>query len=398
MTKYCWLLILGSTFAADLEWKAEFRYRAESDKGGVAIDTLYNSGRNTFHYTRSRISLRLKKGPVNGFAQLQDSRLLGAESNRSGKTELSETKVEFHQIYFEIHNLLKRNWSMKFGRFDLPLGGERLFSKTNWNNVGRSFEGIHSFGSNRLGRLDLFSLFIEENSKTLPSDEYDHVINGLQFNRKRNIGLFRSLDLYFFNERFKESDSILNQYRNMIGSRFLFTFMFMGIESEYAYQYGKLDNVFDNESNDIDSRMVVFNVHLDLSMIPVVEKISFGNEYFSGFDSSKSKITGFANPWGADHKYHGYFDRHTRFNDNFQQGLNEWNIKTILSLPGDFKLNFHYHDFKDGVDSVPLGTELDVVISKKLSSGGVLQQGFARYWEDGGSQLDYSWLMLTFTL
>ena len=45
---------------------------------------------------------------------------------------------------------------------------------------------------------------------------------------------------------------------------------------------------------------------------------------------SQSKITGFANPWGAGHKYHGYYDTHTRFNDNFQDGLFEWNVKTVI--------------------------------------------------------------------
>ena len=105
-----------------------------------------------------------------------------------------------------------------------------------------------------------------------------------------------------------------------------------------------------------------------------------------------------ANPWGAGHKYHGYFDRHTRFGDNYRSGLDEWNVKTVFSLPGELKLNIHYHNFKDGLRFDPLGTELDIVFSKKLRFDGVLQQGFARYWEENGDQLDYSWLMLTFTL
>ncbi len=398
MNRYGWVILLGIIYSADMEWKAEFRYRAESDKGGTAVDTLYDSGRNTFHFTRSRVSLRLSKGPVTGFAQFQDSRMLGDETNRSGSTKPSDTKVELHQVYFQVHDILKRNWSIRFGRFELPLGGERLFSKTNWNNVGRSFEGIHSFGLNRFGRLDLFSLFLAENSKIFPSDEYDHVINGIYFNRKRDIGLFRSLDLYYINERLADIESSKDKYRKMIGSRVQFSFLFFGVESEYAYQFGKLEDPNSDNLNDIQSRMAIFNAHMDLTMLPVIDMISFGQEYFSGYDSSQSKITGFANPWGAGHKYHGYYDTHTRFNDNFQDGLFEWNVKTALSLPNGFKLNIHYHNFKDGVDFEPYGTEMDVVISKKLSSGGVFQQGFSRYWQDGGSQLDYSWLMLTFTL
>jgi hypothetical protein len=394
--KILWICLLGIVTAADLEWKGEFRYRVESDKGMSNSDSLFNSGRNTFHYTRSRISLRMVQGPITGFAQIQDSRLLGGEENLSGSSKPSGTKIEFHQVYFEIHNLLKRNWSMRFGRFELPLGGERLFSKTNWNNFGRSFEGMHSFGSNRIGRLDLFSLFIVERSNEYPSDEYDEVINGLYFTKKRDIGLFRLLDLYMINEQTQSIDLNRDLYRNTVGSRMFIKFLFLDIVSEFAYQFGKWEN--GSLFIDIKSEMFVLNARIDLSMIPIVEMISFGKENFTGFDSTLSNISGFANPYGAGHKYHGYYDNHTRFNDNFQKGLDEWNVKTVFSLPGDFKLNVHYHDFKDGVHSDPLGTELDLIFSKKLGFGGVLQQGFARYWEDGGSQLDYSWLMLTFTL
>ena len=73
------LVLLSSIFAADLEWQADFRYRLESDKDIENTDSIYTRGRNTFHYTRFRISLRLVEGPITGFAQLQDSSLLGGE-------------------------------------------------------------------------------------------------------------------------------------------------------------------------------------------------------------------------------------------------------------------------------------------------------------------------------
>jgi len=36
--------LLGIVTAADLEWKGEFRYRVESDKGMSNSDSLFNSG------------------------------------------------------------------------------------------------------------------------------------------------------------------------------------------------------------------------------------------------------------------------------------------------------------------------------------------------------------------
>lgn len=403
MNKYFSVLVLlSSIFAADLEWQADFRYRLETDKDIENTDSIYTRGRNTFHYTRSRISLRLVEGPITGFAQLQDSRLLGGEDNFAGLSKASGVKIEFHQIYFQVNNLLKRNWSMKFGRFEMPLGAQRLFSKNNWNNYGRSFEGVHSFTKNRFGSINLFYLINEENSGTADSDYYDERINGIYLSPLMNHLPFIDMnvfDLYWYNyikdETFLTDQSVKIE-RSTMGSRWAFSFLFTKFEGEFAIQSGKFNQ--SSSISEIDANFNVFNFHLDLSRLPVISKISFGKEYFSGDDTLTANLEGFANPWGAGHKYHGYTDQFTRFNDNDRSGLDEWNVKAEFSLPGNFMLNVHYHDFKDVIKSDPLGTELDVVISKKMGFGGVLQQGFAVYWPEEGEKIQYSFFMLNITL
>ena len=403
MNKYFSVLVLlSSIFAADLEWQADFRYRLETDKDIENTDSIYTRGRNTFHYTRSRISLRLVEGPITGFAQLQDSRLLGGEDNFAGLSKASGVKIEFHQIYFQVNNLLKRNWSMKFGRFEMPLGAQRLFSKNNWNNYGRSFEGVHSFTKNRFGSINLFHLINEENSGTADSDYYDERINGIYLSPLMNHLPFIDMnvfDLYWYNyikdETFLTDQSVKIE-RSTMGSRWIFNFLFTKFEGEFAIQSGKFNQ--SSSISEIDANFNVFNFHLDLSRLPVISKISFGKEYFSGDDTLTANLEGFANPWGAGHKYHGYTDQFTRFNDNDQSGLDEWNVKAEFSLPGNFMLNVHYHDFKDVNKSDPLGTELDIVISKKMGFGGVLQQGFAVYWPEEGEKIQYSFFMLNITL
>ena len=403
MNKYFSVLVLlSSIFAADLEWQADFRYRLETDKDIENTDSIYTRGRNTFHYTRSRISLRLVEGPITGFAQLQDSRLLGGEDNFAGLSKASGVKIEFHQIYFQVNNLLKRNWSMKFGRFEMPLGAQRLFSKNNWNNYGRSFEGVHSFTKNRFGSINLFYLINEENSGTADSDYYDERINGIYLSPLMNHLPFIDMnvfDLYWYNyikdETFLTDQSVKIE-RSTMGSRWAFSFLFTKFEGEFAIQSGKFNQ--SSSISEIDANFNVFNFHLDLSRLPVISKISFGKEYFSGDDTLTANLEGFANPWGAGHKYHGYTDQFTRFNDNDRSGLDEWNVKAEFLLPGNFMLNVHYHDFKDVIKSDPLGTELDVVISKKMGFGGVLQQGFAVYWPEEGEKIQYSFFMLNITL
>ncbi len=392
-------MLLSLVSAADLEWQAEFRYRLETGKS----DSLFYKKANTINYTRSRISLKFINGPIMALAQLQDSRILGRYYNSPGITQASGLKIEFHQIYFQVNNLLKRNWTMRFGRFEMPLGSKRLFSNNNWSNYGRAFEGITSFNQNKFGSLNTFYLINDENSKYSDSDEYDAIIRGFYlspFLKHIPFVKINQLDFYLYNYIYNEldiHDRLFTEDRDTFGTRWIFSFLFAQFEGEYAFQSGK--NKGSYYSSKISSYMNVLNFHFDLSFIPVLSRLSFGKEYFSGDDPSTTiDLEGFANPWGEDHKYHGYFDKHTRFNNNYSDGLDEWNVKAEFSLRGGVKLNVHYHDFKDGIKSDPLGTELDIVFSKKLGFGGVLQQGFARYWEEGGDQLDTGWFMLTFIL
>jgi len=391
--------------ASELEWKAEFRYRLEGNKS----DSLYSSKASTINYMRSKISLKFINGPVSALAQLQDSRYLGDEYNQSGfasHTNIYNT-FYFHQLYFQVDHLLKRNWSVKIGRFEMPLGSERLFSRNNWSNYGRSFDGIHSTTRIRFGELNIFQLLISDHFRDQNiNDDFDQKLSGLYFSTVfqlfKNINI-PNFDLYYYSNNFDYKSNWLEKNsrfdRRTLGVRINFNIFSHIIEWEQGIQSGKItDQDIESRSGDINAFFNVLNLHVNLQDTPVIDKFSFGKEHYSGHDTATVELDGFANPWGAGHKYHGYFDRHTRFGDNYRAGLDEWNVKAVFSLPGDFKLNVHYHDFKDGIRFDPLGTELDIIFSKKLGFGGVLQQGFARYWEEGGDQLDYSWLMLSFTL
>lgn len=390
-------------FASELEWKADFRYRLETNKS----DSLYEAKSSTVNLLRSRIALKFTNGPVTGFAQLQDSRYLGDWYNKPGLSSqyLLYNTFYFHQLYFQVDHILKRNWSVRIGRFEMALGSERFFSLNDWNNYGKSFEGFQSTTRTWFGELRLFNLMMNEKFYDPKNDVRDDKIYGIFFNSDFNVTeniKFPVLEMYNYADIFEltgnGSYEQLSNDRNTIGFRTLFQIFMLSVEWEIAMQNGKVLQDSTIGHVDLDALYHVVNVHLLTDFLPFVEKISFGQEFISGDDMETEKLEGFANPWGAGHIYHGYFDRHTLFINNNQAGLEEWNVKTLLNLPGNFKLNVHYHNFKNGISAAPLGTELDVVFSRKLGFGGVFQQGFSRYWENGGDQLDYSWLMLTFTL
>ncbi len=398
------LFLTGLVSGSELEWKAEFRYRLETSKN----ELLFSGSPRPLNYTRSRISLRFNKGLVTGFAQLQDSRVLGHPNNQAGLTKSSNQKIEFHQIYFQVNQLLKQNWTMEFGRFEMPLGSKRLFSDNQWNNNGRSFEGIHSYNQNKFGSLHTFYLINLENATDSTLNENDvlprttsEIIQGIYFTPSIKNLPFRfitQLNGYIYRDESKSVTPVepINHSTTTMGYRFSLKIFFLQLENEMAIQKGNAN--MSSSLKHINSRMEILNIRADLSRLPIIENITFGKEYLSGNNVATDNLDGFANPWGEDHKYHGYFDRFYLFNDHSQPGLDEWNIKMEFSFPGQTMVNIHYHDFKDGVKSNPLGTELDIVSSINLGFGGVLQQGFSRYWEADGSSLDYSWFMLTFIL
>ena len=170
-----------------MEWQAEFRYRMMQDRTSLVASTETNNDPSTYSLLRSRIFFKLINGPVSMNLQLQDSRILGNSSNNPGLTKEDETIPSFHQVYLHVNNILKRNWSVQLGRFELALGQQRLIAKSNWNNIGRSFEGFLTYRKTPKGTLRLFHLINDEGFERFDSDRYDQTIDGFYFDRSMNL-------------------------------------------------------------------------------------------------------------------------------------------------------------------------------------------------------------------
>ena len=108
------------------------------------------------------------------------------------------------------------------------------------------------------------------------------------------------------------------------------------------------------------------------------------------------ELTGFAKPFGAAQKFHGYYDNpiHNKFLDNSHAGLNEWFIESNHKLSSNFNLSIKYHHFKDAIDFDVYGNELDFILSKKLPFGGKLIQGFSIYYPEDRERLEAGYLMI----
>ena len=401
------ILPLEFLFPANLKWSAETRLRVQN----LHNDTTSTS--STASYFRGRINFDLTSNIYKAYFQLQDSRLLGNQNNYAGQTGLDNSYPTFHQFYGQVSGPFNGKNRIRFGRFEMPLGNQRIFGRSNWGNYGRSFEGITNSRNTRQGEILFFHLV---NTDLYPmNDQFDYVIDGfyatsnIQTLRNRGTQSIESektknpdsgvlFDYYLFNENIVVSPGENTKKRQTLGARIDKKFTRFSIEAEGAYQTGKY------YSDNIEAYLLSLNLEFPIGFIPFTKSVSFSQEYISGdkyhLGGSDGVLSGFAKPFGAGHKFHGYYDNplHKKFANNSHAGLNEWFIKTKHEIFPDLNIVVKYHSFKDAIDVNTYGQELDFVLSKKLPLGGKIVQGYSAYFTEDGDRLDFGYFMLVFNI
>ena len=397
------ILPLEFLFSANLKWSAETRLRVQN----LHNDTTSTS--STASYFRGRINFDLTSNIYKAYFQLQDSRLLGNQNNYAGQTGLDNSYPTFHQFYGQVSGPFNGKNRIRFGRFEMPLGNQRIFGRSNWGNYGRSFEGITNSRNTRQGEILFFHLV---NTDLYPmNDQFDYVIDGfyatsnIQALRNRGTQSIESektknpdsgvlFDYYLFNENIVVSPGENTKKRQTLGARIDKKFTRFSIEAEGAYQTGKY------YSDNIEAYLLSLNLEFPIGFIPFTKSVSFSQEYISGdkyhLGGSDGVLSGFAKPFGAGHAFHGYYDNplHKKFANNSHAGLNEWFIKTKHEIFPDLNIVVKYHSFKDAIDVNTYGQELDFVLSKKLPLGGKIVQGYSAYFTEAGERLDFGYFML----
>ena len=390
-----------------MSWSAETRLKIEN----YHDDTTSTSA--TASYFRGRINLDLTSNIYKTYIQLQDSRLLGNQSNYAGQSEQDQTPPTFYQFYGQVNGPFNGKNKVRFGRFEMALGNQRLFGKSGWSNYGRSFEGITNERKTRRGDILFFHLI---NTELYPmNDQFDYIIDGLYGTVKPSIftGIKKEsidsdnnepinkpmhLDYYMFNENIVVSSGENTKKRQTLGLRIVKKLSKLNIESEFAYQTGKY------YSDNIQASLFSINLETPTNFIPLTESISFTKEYISGDKYQLGKndgvLSGFAKPFGSGHSFHGYYDNslHKNFTNNSHAGLDEWYIKTKHQVFPKTEIIIKYHSFKDAINIKKYGNELDFVLTKKLLYGGKIIQGYSIYFPKSGKKLKAGYFMVLFNI
>ena len=380
LTKYIFILILiNFPRANDVKWIGNLRYRVLQDKN------MAEGATSSLSEMRSRFGFSMGFGKTSSSFILQESMVIGKESNYSGVTSRPPSPF-LYEVSFKIQDFLLENVSCQFGRFELALGNQRIISKNNWNNTGRTFEGF-LISENLFNKFDFktFSFGINEKFNDYHDDRKDSWLNGIYIASVDKT----SYELYFID--FTNSESA-NSYTT-IGTRVDANLSRFNLEGEYALQ---------TSENISSSSLLSLNFGFQPKNIPYINNIALGFDYVSGDDSSTTNLEGFSKFFGARHKFHGFYDYglHKSFMNHSHDGLRELNAKTYLNFLFGSKLLIAIHSFKSGVNDINYGNEIDFIIKRNISDNLSFESGLALYQPEpmiGRDQdlLYFSYLALT---
>ena len=381
LIKFLFILIfVNLSYSENMKWFGNLRYRTLQDKN--AIENTWSS----YSEMRSRLGFSFERQKIVSSFILQESKVIGEGDNFSGVTTRPLSPF-FYEVSFKIKDLLSENEIYQFGRFELALGNQRIISKNNWNNVGRTFEGfLYSGNLYKKNRANVFSLGLNEQVSEENDDSKDSWLNGIYYSTTIKQLENSSLEFYYLDLK----DSVdINSYATA-GSRIDANLNQFNLEGEFAIQ----------TSSNISSQLLSLNISYKPKKISWLDKISFGYDYISGDDSTTTKLEGFSKYFGARHKFHGFYDYsdHKSFMDNEHKGLNELNIKAVLDLFFDSKLFISIHNFKSNTHEKDYGNEIDFVLKKNLSSLLSFESGFVFYFPSSNENddvLPFSYLALT---
>ena len=380
LTTYIFILVLiNFPRADDVKWIGNLRYRILQDKNSAEGAT------SSLSEMRSRFGFSMGFGKTSSSFILQESMVIGEESNYSGVTSRPPSPF-LYEVSFKIQDFLLENVSCQFGRFELALGNQRIISKNNWNNTGRTFEGF-LISKNLFNKFDFktFSFGINEKFNDYHDDRKDSWLNGIYIASVDKT----SYELYFID--FTNSESA-NSYTT-IGTRVDANLSRFNLEGEYALQ---------TSENISSSSLLSLNFGFQPKNIPYINNIALGFDYVSGDDSSTTNLEGFSKFFGARHKFHGFYDYglHKSFMNHSHDGLRELNAKTYLNFLFGSKLLIAVHSFKSGVNDINYGNEIDFIIKRNISDNLSFESGLALYQPEpmiGRDQdlLYFSYLALT---
>lgn len=379
-----------ATTSVPLTVFGEVRSRSEGDWPGGAQAT------DVYTYLRSRLGVRAEpsKG-VKIVAQVQDSRVFGAESNT---TATNPDAIELHQGYLELGTAWgARDFAVRAGRQEIIFGNERLVGASDWTNTARAFDGIRllltpqgeapgaerwtatAFAATMEERGRKFGAVLPANTAPVP----DHYVGGLYGTRTLGTGSLEATALFdagmhyrtFADANRATFDARLRQGRNRD----------IGFELEGAWQTG---------SQQYQATSTASIVNQDVSAWLAGARITrpaadgrrvtgaIGVDVLSGDARASDGTYGaFSTMFATNHPFYGLMDLFTdpaaRTND---RGLVDALATTAIALPPRTALKIELHHFAPQAGPAgEIGWEADFIAPVKFSTFATMELGYTAF-------------------
>jgi hypothetical protein len=369
----------------------EIRSRSEGDWPGGALATDFYS------YLRSRLGIRAE--PTHGVrivAQVQDSRVFGAEGNASAT---NPDMIELHQGYLELGGgWVPRDFLVRVGRQEVIFGNERLVGASDWSNTARSFDGARVLLTPRGSTpgaeqwtATLFAATVEERGRKFGATTTgatsaplpDHAVAGLFATRIVASGSLDATALYDAGSHYRTYsrsnratfDSRLRQGTNHA----------VGFELEAAWQTG---------SQQYQAASTLPVVNQDVSAWLLGAKLmrpeaagrrvtgAIGVDVLSGDAKATDGTYGaFNTMFATNHQYYGLmdllFDPAQRTDD---RGLVDALARMAVALPPRTTLKFELHHFSPQAgDHAEIGWEGDAIVPVRISAAATVELGYTAF-------------------
>jgi hypothetical protein len=319
-----------------------------------------NTDFNTFGEMRTRVGVKFTpNSDITAFVQAQDSRMFGFEPGTISNT----ANVDIHQAYFQVNNLFDLPVNLKAGRMEASYGTQRIMSKNNWNNIGRSFDGVTlqiDFCTPCKTTLDLFAFRVNETG--LVDDSADQNVMGAFADLKFIEGhKFQPFIIYYSSSSASYPFNAFAAGAYLIGSMDGFSH-----QAEFISQFG--DEREDGPQS-LSAFFAGYNATYNFGG-NVKPSLSAGIDYYSGDDDlTDNKYKEFSRWFGAGHAYLGYMDYFPK--NTFGVGLMDMHVKAGLQPVDKLKLLAAVHLFNSAEDytlannttSNKFGTEVDLILT-----------------------------------
>jgi len=336
--------------ATEFEFSGQVRARFESmDSTFVPhIETGWSLPLRVRLGVNAVVSERLR-----GYVQIQDARLFGEEKS----TVSNDKNIDLHAAYGELRQPWSSGeWQVRVGRQEVAYGNERIIGTLDWNNVGRSFDALHSRMRRGAWTTDLMAARIAATGTGAGSDSDD---------------LFLSYNRYAVPERDVAGefyaiyrDDSRGIFETTLGEHAAGNIGRLRFDEEFAYMLGQ------RQGRDLGAFLASAQVHLRLAERGK-PTLGAGVDFLSGdgdpsddedryFDTNRLFHTG--------HKFYGLMDVAERLAGS--AGLVD--PYGVLSCSGPRQLlasatvHVFYVDqrqtFSPSADSSYLGTEVDAVL------------------------------------